>query len=122
MKDPDYLIKVEKAIQEKYGEEAIQNPKNNWTQEKEKEYLEQIKIIAKLEKPKEKIEVNGVLMPKKLFKKESKRTCPVCKTYSFNTRDDLYMAKYKCCFECYVQNVEGREEKWLNQLNLQSNN
>ena len=122
MKDPDYLIKVEKAIQEKYGEEAIQNPKNNWTQEKEKEYLEQIKIIAKLEKPKEKIEVNGVLMPKKLFKKESKRTCPVCKTYSFNTRDDLYMAKYKCCFECYVQNVEGREEKWLNQLSLPKSN
>jgi hypothetical protein len=30
MKDPDYLIKVEKAIQKKYGDETIQNPKANW--------------------------------------------------------------------------------------------
>jgi hypothetical protein len=113
VKDPDNLIKVEKAIQEKYGDEAIQNPKANWDQEKEKEYLQQIKKIAKSEKPREKIEVDGVLIPKKLFTKESKRTCPKCKIYSFNGKDDLYMAKFKCCFECYIQYVEGREEKWL---------
>ena len=113
MKDPEHLIKVEKAIQEKYGDEAIQNPKANWNPQKEKEYLEQIKKIAKYEKPKEKIEVNGVLMPKKLFRKESKRTCPKCKIYSFDARDDLYMAKFKCCWKCYVQYVEGREKKWL---------
>jgi len=103
MKDPEHLIKVEKAIQEKYGEEAIQNPKANWDQEKEKQYLEQIKKIAKSEKPKEKIEVDGVLMPKKLFRKESKRTCPECKIYSFDTKDDLYMVKFKCCYVCYLK-------------------
>jgi len=110
MKDPEHLIKVEKAIQEKYGEETIQNPKSTWNDEKEKEYLQQIKKIAKSERQKEKIEVEGVLMPKKLFRKESKRTCPRCKVYSFNMRDDLYMAKFKCCFKCYVQYVEGREK------------
>jgi predicted nucleic acid-binding Zn ribbon protein len=103
MKDPEHLIKVEKAIQEKYGDEAIQNPKANWDQEKEKEYLQQIKKIAKSERLKEKIEVNGVLMPKKLFRKESKRTCPECKIYSFNMKDDLYMAKFKRCYECYLK-------------------
>ena len=113
MKDPDHLIKVEKAIQEKYGEEAIQNPKATWDDDKEKEYLQQIKKMAKNEKPREKIEVDGVLMPKKLFTKESKRTCPVCNVYSFHGRDDLYMAKFKCCYKCYIQHVEGREEKWL---------
>ena len=41
MKDPDYLIKVEKAIQEKYGDEAIQNPKETWNQDKENKYLDQ---------------------------------------------------------------------------------
>ena len=121
MKDPEHLIKVEKAIQEKYGDEAIQNPKANWDQEKEKKYLEQIKKIAKTEKQKEKIKVNGVLIPKKLFRKESKRTCPECKIYSFDTRDDLYMAKFKCCFKCYILYVEGREEKWQTKLNLQKN-
>ena len=30
MKDDNHLIKVEKAIQEKYGDKAIQNPKANW--------------------------------------------------------------------------------------------
>ena len=103
MKDPEHLIKVEKAIQEKYGDEAVQNPKANWDPAKEKEYLQQIKKIAKSEKPKEKIEVDGVLMPKKLFRKESKRTCPKCKIYSFDMKDDLYMGKFKCCYECYLR-------------------
>ena len=120
MKDPEHLIKVEKAIQEKYGDETIQNPKTNWDQEKEKEYLQQIKKISKFEQPKEKLEVEGVLMPKKLFRKESKRTCPTCKVYSFDMKDDMYMAKFKCCFKCYVQHVEGREEKWLKKLQKKS--
>ena len=38
MKDPDHLIKVEKAIEEKYGTEAIQNPKATWNQDKEKDF------------------------------------------------------------------------------------
>ena len=116
MKDPDHLIKVEKAIQEKYGDEAVHNPKASWDDEKEKEYLEQIKKISKSSKPKEKIEVDGVLMPKKLFIKKSERTCPVCNIYSFKMEDDLYMAKFKCCFACYIQHVEGREQKWLRSL------
>ena len=103
-KDDNYLIKVENAIQEKYGEETIQNPKATW--DEEKEYLEQIKKIAKQEKPKEKIEIDGVLMPKKLFRKESKRTCPVCKTYSFSSRDDLYMVKFNHCFGCWLKKKE----------------
>jgi len=121
MKDPDYLVKVEKAIAEKYGDETIQDPKGSWDAEKEKKYLEQIKKIACRTLTKERIEVHGVLVPKKLFIKESHRTCPVCKIYSFKTRDDLYMSKFECCFKCYVLHVEGREEKWLNQLNSQEN-
>ena len=116
MKDPDRLLKIEKAIQEKYGEETIQNPKNTWDSQKEKEYLQQIKEIAQRDRQAEKIEVDGVLMPKKLFRKESIRTCPQCKIYSFELKDDLYMSKFKCCFKCYVQYVEGREEKWIKKL------
>ena len=39
-KDPDYIVKVEQAIAKKYGEEAIQNPKAEWDENKEKVYLE----------------------------------------------------------------------------------
>ena len=115
-KDYNFIAKVEQAIEDKYGEEAIQNPKANWSEEKEKEYLEQIKKIQqkqrKTSEAKDKIEVNGFFISKKLLNKDSKRACPVCETYSFEMKDDLYMNKFECCFGCYVQWVEGREERW----------
>ena len=37
--DPNYVIKVEKAIVEKYGAETIQHPGQDWTPEKEQEYI-----------------------------------------------------------------------------------
>tara|TARA_R110002110_G_scaffold414759_1_gene645803 strand:- start:732 stop:1136 length:405 start_codon:yes stop_codon:yes gene_type:complete len=115
-KDYNFIAKVEQAIEDKYGEEAIQNPKANWSEEKEKEYLEQIKKIQqkqrKISEAKDKIEVNGFFISKKLLNKDSKRACPVCETYSFEMKDDLYMNKFECCYDCYIQWVEGREERW----------
>ena len=114
--DPHYIIKLEKAIVKKYGEEAIQNPKKDWDEEKEKEYIEQskefYKKIQSLEDKSEKVEVGGVFIPKKLLSRGKERTCPVCKTYSFKSQDDVYMNKYECCFGCYIQYVENREERW----------
>ena len=115
-KDYNFIAKVEQAIGDKYGEEAVQNPKANWSEEKEKEYLEQIKKIQqkqrKISEAKDKIEVNGFFISKKLLNKDSKRACPVCETYSFEMKDDLYMNKFECCYTCYIQWVEGREERW----------
>ena len=115
-KDLNYIAKVEKAIAQKYGEEAIQNPKSGWTDEKEREYLEQIKKLHKkqrsIEEAKDKVEVDGFLISKKLLSKDSERVCPVCETYSFDKKDDLYMNKYDCCFTCYVEWVEDREKRW----------
>lgn len=113
----DELAKIEKAISKKYGKEAIQNPKANWSDEKEQEYLSQIKKLSKKEtelyEKDEKVEVNGILVPRKLLNKESNRTCPVCDTYSFSAKDDVYMNKFQCCWKCYIQWVEDREERWL---------
>jgi phage FluMu gp28-like protein len=115
-KDPNHIIKVEKAIAKKYGEEAIKNPKSHWTEEKEKEYLKQIKELAEKEKRKkefkEKVEKDGFFLPKNLINKNSKRKCSTCGIYSFDMKDDLYINKYECCFGCYIQYVEGREERW----------
>ena len=44
-KDPNYLVKLEKAIADKYGKEAIQNPKADWSDDKEKEYQKEVKDI-----------------------------------------------------------------------------
>ena len=60
----------------------------------------------------DKEEVFGVFIPSKLLKEESTRSCPVCNTYSFKSNDDVYMTKFKCCFKCYVQWVEDREDRW----------
>ena len=113
-KDPNYAIKVEQAISKKYGKETIQNPKSSWDDEKEKQYLSQIRQFYKYdEESNEQLDVDGVLISKKLLTKESNRSCPVCMTYSFKSKDDVYMSKFDCCEKCYIQWVEDREDRWL---------
>ncbi len=46
-KDYDKIAAIEKAIIERYGKEAVQNPKANWDENKEKEYLEQMRELYK---------------------------------------------------------------------------
>ena len=112
-KDPDYIAKLEKAIADKYGKETIAHPKADWDDEKEMEYLNELKVnYRRLNEEQEKQEVNGVLISKELLNKKTNRSCPTCNSYSFKSRDDLYMTKFGCCFNCYIQFVEGREERW----------
>ena len=115
--DPNYIAKLEQAIAKKYGQETIQNPRGNWDEEKEKDYEDQIKKLSEkeqvIEEQDEMVEVDGVLLSKKLFTREStKRTCPVCTEYSFKIRDDVFMNKFDCCYKCYIQWIEGREDRW----------
>ena len=116
-KDPNYPIKVEQAIAKKYGKETVVNPKSKWDDEKEKKYLDELKEVYYNNIDKEdfdKEEVNGVFIPKKLLKEESNRSCSTCKTYSFKSKDDVYMTKFGCCWNCYIQYIEGREDRWKN--------
>jgi len=116
-KDWDYIAKVEKAIAKKYGKETIQNPNSSWDEEKEKDYINQLKELVRKEglseEQIEKAEINGFLVPKKLLTRETNRKCPVCDNFSFKIKDDVYMLKYECCFQCYINYVEDREERWL---------
>ena len=113
-KDPNYAIKVEQAIAKKYGDETVKNPKATWDDEKEKQYLDQLKesYYVDQEPDHDKTEIDGVFIPSKLLKLESRRSCPVCNTYSFKSNDDVYMTKFECCEKCYIQWIEGREERW----------
>jgi hypothetical protein len=117
-KDPEYVIKLEKAIKKKYGGDAIQNPKASWSDEKEQKYLEELKEISKRKTQQnekvEKVETDGFLVSKQLLTpRGSSRVCPVCSIYSFEMKDDMYMSKFECCFQCYVKWVENREERWI---------
>jgi len=117
-KDLNYIVKLEKAIAQKYGQEAIQHPRSGWTPEKEESYLDQIKERYKKDSKQresaEKIHKDGFFISKKLLTSDEDRICPACFEYSFNLKDDLYMNKYDCCWKCYMHFVEGREERWAN--------
>jgi len=114
--DPNYVAKIEQAIQKKYGEKTIQHPKANWDEVKEKEYLSQLKDFTEKQTKKkekvEKVEKDGFLISKKLLNKESSRVCEACDVYSFSHKDDLYMNKFGSCYKCYIKHIEDREERW----------
>ncbi len=112
-KDLNEIAKIEKAIKEKYGEEAIQNPKGSWDKEKEIKYLKDLKDFYKKDSRQKKTETIGdIKVNKRKSSHKISRTCPVCGSYSFSLNDDLYMTKFNCCFNCYIQFIEGREERW----------
>jgi|TARA_R110002012_G_scaffold215904_2_gene387007 hypothetical protein len=110
------IAQLERAIANKYSEDAVKNPESGWDEEKEKAFQGQLKNLNKRlddnSSFEDKVEVNGVLVSKKLLSRESNRTCPVCDVYSFSFKDDVYMTKFECCFKCYIQYVENREERW----------
>jgi hypothetical protein len=116
IKDNNKIAAYEKAIQKKYGEAAIQNPNSTWDDEKEKEYLESTKKfqtkISKSNEDNDLVETEGFFIPKRLLTSESNRICPVCSTYSFDKADDIYMHRHDCCNMCFIQWVDGREERW----------
>jgi len=116
-KDLNHIAAVEKAIAEKYGAETIANPKAHWDEEKEKEYLSQMREfyqkIKKNEEYEEKIDINGIKVSKKLLNRESLTSCSVCGSFPRKSMDDVCLTKFDCCYICYIQYVEDREEKWL---------
>tara|TARA_Y100000310_G_scaffold336768_1_gene422226 strand:- start:1252 stop:1641 length:390 start_codon:yes stop_codon:yes gene_type:complete len=115
-KDPNYVVKLEKAIADKYGKEAVQNPKSEWSDDKEKQYQKEVKDINhrlyQPDKLSEKINVNGVFISKKLLTREANRTCPICGKYNLNSRDEVFIIKWLCCEKCYIKYVEDREDRW----------
>ena len=116
-KDLNYIAAVEKAITDKYGDDAVRNPKASWDDEREKEYLDQIKELYeksfKNEEYEEKIDINGIKVSKKLLNRESLKKCSTCGVLPRKSWDDICILKFDCCHTCYVQYVEGREERWL---------
>jgi hypothetical protein len=113
-KDFNYIAKLERAIKQKYGEEAIDNPSSFWNEDKEKEYLQQLKEYSKnrqeLEDKKIKVEQGGFLVNKKLLNKDNKINCSICKKRTKTVKDDIYMNKFDCCEKCYIENIEYKGE------------
>jgi hypothetical protein len=110
--DPNYIAKLEKAIEKKYGNEAIVNPKSLWSEEKERDYQEQIQKLSEKEsilqnskQIEQEEDKDGYLVKNKLFTKND-GVCPLCKFYTKYIQDDLYLTKYKMCYKCYLINED----------------
>lgn len=112
----EVLQKIEKEIANKYGIEATMSPRAFWNDEKEKEYREQVDVFLEKEENKrkneEKIEKDGILVPRRLFIEENnKKGCKYCQKYFLDFRDKAYISKYDGCYECYINFIEGRKDK-----------
>tara|TARA_R100000908_G_C3731356_1_gene130631 strand:+ start:361 stop:738 length:378 start_codon:yes stop_codon:yes gene_type:complete len=111
MKDKDLnkIAAIEKAIADKYGEEAVSNPQSNWGEEKEKEYLEQMrefyKKTSKNQEREDKVDVNGIKVTKKLLNRESLKNCSVCGKFPKSSMDDVCLIKFDCCSYCYDHKI-----------------
>ena len=106
-KDFNKIAKIEKAIAKKYGKQAIINPRSGWNTEKETSYLEEVKkFYARLENNREK--------RKKLaaHRAVGLNACPVCSKVLLSSYDEVSIKKHSCCDDCYVDYVEGREQRW----------
>jgi hypothetical protein len=115
MATQNYIDKLEIAIKQKYGEEAIRNPKADWDKEKEKEFLHQLKEFyndqTEIEEPF--INHNNILLSPKLFRQRKMiNKCSKCLKFSICPGDDLFLLKFKVCKACYHDFVEGREQEW----------
>jgi predicted Zn-ribbon and HTH transcriptional regulator len=115
--DLNKIAGYEKAIKKKYGPEAVENPAKYWNEDKEKDYLDQLRHVAEKQRraneTSELVEVEGFLVNKKLLNREARTNCPVCAKKFKNIRDNIYNNKYECCQDCYIKHIEGREDRWL---------
>jgi hypothetical protein len=108
----NYIQALEKAIKEKYGEIATMNPKHFWDEDKEKQYIEETKKVLKKEyasqDSKERVEIEGIMVSKNVLNNKEDRTCKLCKKYSFDKRDDIYIKKFNACYKCYLCKLEDK--------------
>ena len=116
-KDLNYIAGLEKAIEKKYGHEAVENPANNWDKDKEEDYIEQLEKFVEKQKKFEQdhsVEnVGGVLVSRKLLNKEGIFNCSTCSKELKTINDEIYFTKFDCCEKCYVNYVVDREKRWL---------
>lgn len=111
------IARYEQAIGKKYGQEAVDNIRGYWNDQKEETYLQQLKALKQKDldtwDKERKVESNGFFITEKLLTRETSYVpCPVCSKAENNAKDDFCLKKFECCFDCYIQWVEGREERW----------
>ena len=106
-KDYDKIAKIEKAISKKYGKQTIINPKSLWTPAKEKRHIESAEKFYQKSK-----KIKSIKRKALTHDEQVDHACPVCSAIFLTPRDQAYIVKFECCYECYIEYVEGRLSRW----------
>lgn len=85
--DMDKVFMLEKAIEEKYGKEAIKSPSSEWNFEKEKKFQEQKESLLRSKK-------------NKIVRTEIVN-CNNCEKICLSSADKFYARRFKNCEMCY---------------------
>jgi len=112
-----YIAELEAKIKEKYGNQALKHPQENWDEEKEMVFQENYKRNNKNYKTP--LKMTELINKKR--KLRANRSCKRCKVLSFSVKDDVYMNKYNCCFKCYIKHIEGKNNE-QNQASIKNRN
>ena len=111
-----YIAKLEKAIAERWGDIAADNPSKYWNEDLADEYEEEVdkleEKIIESEHSDRKKEKGEFSISRKMLEQGSRDHCEACGVYSFKSRDDIYLTRYDVCQECYYQYIHNREERW----------
>ena len=100
-KDLNQVAKIEQAIEKRWGKEAVENPASHWDEEKEKEYLEQLKERVRNERSSYSTkEHEGILITSKLFNNRRVDRCPECSSFKLSKRDKVLIKKVGHCQRC----------------------
>lgn len=100
-KDLNEVAKIEQAIENRWGKEAVENPASHWDDQKEKDYLEQLKEqTTKQEKSSITKEKDGILITSKLFIDRKADKCPVCFDFRMSDIDKVLIKKKGHCQRC----------------------
>lgn len=104
MKDPNDIVKLEKAIAQKYGNQAIVNPKSLWDEQSETSYQQQLSgsFAEKEKKIVEEVKEGYSIQNTRLVIPEC-RICSKCGIFSLNARDSLYLNKFELCHRCFLK-------------------
>lgn len=106
-KDWDKVALLERAVEEKYGNEAIKNLKQFAVDVSEEDKQEfSFKVYRTTEK-------NVTLKHSELI--NDSNSCPCCGKYHiyFTIYDDINISRFDACATCFYKYIDGREERWL---------
>lgn len=103
--------KLKTALLQKFGSKIDIHPLEDWNEEKEQTYLQQVSAMLQKENSEtiEKVDDDTVVVTKLLIENRNKtNNCGICGARTKTTDDDVCFIKHQTCYKCFILHIEGR--------------